>query len=52
MNSFRQLVDTLDWGWAHRKGSTYTAQHKDVDIHPCLERESNPRSQCSSGPKT
>jgi hypothetical protein len=29
-----------------------TAQHrKNADIHPCLERDSNPRSQCSSGRK-
>jgi hypothetical protein len=24
-------------------------RQKNVDIHPCLERDSNPRSQCSSG---
>jgi hypothetical protein len=27
-----------------------TAQHRKTDIHPCLERDSNPRSQYSSCP--
>jgi len=26
-----------------------SATQKDVDIHPCLQRDSDPRSQCSSG---
>jgi len=40
----------LDGGSARRKATTYTGQHNaDIHAHPCLERDSNPRSQCSSG---
>jgi hypothetical protein len=28
-----------------------TAQERHEDIHPCIERESNPGSQCSCGPR-
>jgi hypothetical protein len=33
------------------KASTYTGQQdtENVDIYPCLERDSNPQSQCSYG---
>jgi hypothetical protein len=41
--------DSLDEWSARRRASTYTGQHnttqKDADKHPCLERDSNPRSQ-------
>jgi hypothetical protein len=43
--------DSLDGGSAHRKAATNTGQYKHrihADNHPCLEWDSNPRSQCSS----
>jgi len=45
------LVGLLGRGSARRKASTYTGQQntKNTDTHPCLELDSNPRSQCSSG---
>jgi hypothetical protein len=47
-------ADSLDGGSARRKATTYTEQHKhkhriNVHRHPCLEWDSNSRSQCSSG---
>jgi hypothetical protein len=38
--------DNLDGGSARSKASTYTQNKR---RHPCLEWDSNPRSQCSSG---
>jgi hypothetical protein len=43
--------DSSDGGSACRKAAAYTGQHKhriNADRHPCLEWDSNPRSQCSS----
>lgn len=39
-------------GSAYRKASTHRGQRKrekNVDIRPCLQRDSNPRCQCSNG---
>jgi len=30
---------------------THNTKRKNVDIYPCFERVSKPRSQCPSGPK-
>jgi hypothetical protein len=49
--SFTRLIGFLGRATGHREGATYTRQHKlgkNPDIHPCLEWNSNPRSQCSS----
>jgi hypothetical protein len=45
--SYRQL-DSLDGGSASRKASTYTQIKRTQYRHPCLEWDSNPRSQRSS----
>jgi hypothetical protein len=50
--SYRQLVERLERGSAHPKATTYAGQHKHrnhADLHPFLECDSNPRSQCSRG---
>jgi hypothetical protein len=44
VNQFRHLVALL------RRGISTT--QKDADTHPCLEQDSNQRSQCSSGQST
>jgi len=50
MNLFRHLVGLLGQGISPTQGLyLYTEQHKNADTHPCLEWDSNPRSQCSSG---
>jgi hypothetical protein len=44
--------DSLDGGSAGLKGATYTGQHKhriNADRRPCLEWDSNLRSQCLNG---
>jgi hypothetical protein len=46
-----QSTGLLARGSARRKAATYIGQHKhriNADRHPCLEYDSNPRSQCSS----
>jgi hypothetical protein len=49
----RQLVRLLGWEISPSQGLyLYTEQHKhriNANRHPCLEWDSNPRSQCSSG---
>jgi hypothetical protein len=51
LNLVDSWQDSLD-GWpARRKATTYTGQHKqriNVERHPCLEWDSNPRFHCSS----
>jgi len=52
MNRFRQLADSLDGGSDRCKASTCTQDNttkKNADIHPCLEWDSKPRAQFSSG---
>jgi len=42
----------LDGGSARLKAFIYTQDNttqKNADTHPCPERDSNPRSQCSRG---
>jgi hypothetical protein len=48
MNLFGQLVGLLGRGIIPTQGIYNTIQ-KNADTHPCLEWDSNPRSQCSSG---
>jgi hypothetical protein len=43
LNLFRHFLGLL----GREISPTYTGQH--THTHPCLERDSNPRSQCSSG---
>jgi len=52
MNLFGQLVGLLEWGIDPSKASTYTQDNttqKNIDTHPCLKWDLNPRSKCSSG---
>jgi len=46
------LYEFSNGGSARRRAFTYTEQdnttQKNADIHPRLERDSNPRSKCSS----
>jgi hypothetical protein len=50
--NLRQSVGLFDGGSARRKAATYIRQHKhriNAHRHLCLERDSSPRSQRSSG---
>jgi hypothetical protein len=52
LNPIHSRQGSLDGGSARRKAATYIWQHKhriNVRRHTCLERDSNLRSQCSSG---
>jgi hypothetical protein len=52
--SYGQLVGLLGRKSGRRRAATYMGKHKHIrkaDIHPCIECNSNPRSQCSSGLK-
>jgi hypothetical protein len=41
---------SLDEGSPHRKASAYAVRRNTEKLgYPCFERDSNPRSQCSSG---
>jgi hypothetical protein len=45
----RQSVRLLGWGMSPSQGR-YLYKHRiNTDRHPCLERDSNPRFQCSRG---
>jgi len=48
---FGHLVGLLGRGISRRKATIYTGKHytENEDTHPCLERDSKSRSQCSSG---
>jgi hypothetical protein len=49
--NLRQSVGSLDGGSARRKAATYKQNNTNrinANRHPCLEWDSNPRSQCSS----
>jgi hypothetical protein len=51
MNLLDSWYDSFDGGATQRKVATYTRQHKHrikAHRHPCLEWDSNPRSQCLS----
>jgi len=53
MNPFTQFCKTpQEGGSAHRKASTNkdNTTQKNAIIHLCLERYSNPQSQCSNSP--
>jgi hypothetical protein len=52
MNLFRHLVRLRGRGISPIQGlhlHRTTRHKKNADTHPCSERDSNPRSQCSSG---
>jgi len=54
MNSFKH-IDRTPWTVhqpiARALSTRGSPTHKKVDIHSCLERDSNPRPQCSNGPR-
>jgi hypothetical protein len=55
MNLVDSQYDTLDGGSASRKAATYTGLHKHgINAHrqPCLDWDSNPKSQCFERTKT
>jgi hypothetical protein len=46
---FGRGIDQSQGFYLNRQRNTHTHK-KNADIHPCLKRNSNPQSQCSSGP--